>query len=148
MNFPFTVSTKIKFDQKELGITSELYILSKINSYMEQFRMVQDRISQNEMHYYKLMPIRTYKRQDFLRNLIVKVECTDDSVQITLKSITIHQFLIALGAVIVPLFLPLPNLMFHALIFLFFAIVPYGIRIAALSMTKSEIRATLLLYKR
>ena len=157
MKFPFAVSSTIVLDQKEYGITSDRYILSKISDQMEHLGMAQQRISENEMTYTKVNPIRMFRRQDFLRNIRIQVNCTDDSIEIRLASNTILLFFGALSALLLPFFFGLYNsipksgmtniILFHLLIFIMVAVFPYGMRAITLSLVKSELIVALSAFK-
>lgn len=137
--FPFVLSSKIKLSQKEYGISSEIYVLSKLADHVDEFGMAKERLSQNELHYMKINPFRTYRREDFIRNLYIRVDCVDDSILISLKTNVLYLLIIALAGLIVPAFLTPYSPELHVLAVTFAAIVPYSIRALTLSVIKSEL---------
>jgi hypothetical protein len=137
--FPFVLSSKIVLSQKEYGISSDIYVLSKIADHVDEFGMAKERLSQNELHYMKIQPFRTYRREDIIRNLYIRVDCVDDSILISLKTNVLYLLLIALAGLIGPLFTKPYIFPFHLFIFTMTAILPYGFRAYMLSVIKSEL---------
>ena len=96
MNFPFFISKQIIFKQPEHKITADGYILNQIESRLERLDMKITRKGENELFLRKMDIVRTYRKKDMLRNLMVVVKTDDSTIQITLKTETIFVFLIGL----------------------------------------------------
>lgn len=101
MFFPFSVKQIIRIDT-EGGISSGPYVLNHIAGYMEDYGMVMQQRTENELSYTKGEIWRTFDRKGALRNVVFRVEFPLNEMRITLESETILSFLIGLlvGAVL------------------------------------------------
>lgn len=96
MTFPFAISGRIRFDQPHPKITSESYLLHQIEDNLNALGMTSTRISDRELFLRKSDFVSAMRKQDFLRNLKVKVEIDQAAIQIVLTTETILIFIAGL----------------------------------------------------
>lgn len=93
MFFPFSVKRTIRIDT-QAAISSGPYVLNHIAGYMDGYRMLQTKKTDNELFYIKADIFNGGRRKDFLRNVSFRVEFPGNQVKITLESETILWFML------------------------------------------------------
>lgn len=96
MKFPFSISKRIIFKQPEQIITSERYLLNQIEDKLEDLDMTITRLGEDELFLQKNDIIKGQRKKDFLRNMHVKVETDQSTIQIILTTETILIFVFGL----------------------------------------------------
>lgn len=96
MKFPFSISKRIIFNQPEQIITSERYLLNQIEEKLENLDMTIIRLGENELFLQKNDLLKGHRKKDYLRNLRIKVETDQSTIQIILTTETILIFVFGL----------------------------------------------------
>ena len=143
MTFPFAITNTIILDQKEYGISSERYILNLIGEHMDEYGMTQQRPAENELFYIKMDPFNLHRKKDFIRNILIRVECYENNIKVTIKTETILLFFVALVAIIIPFTMPYYHIELQIMLAFMMILVPYSIKLVTLRSIKSEIKNVL-----
>jgi hypothetical protein len=148
MKFPFSITNSIVLNQKDYGISSEKFILRIIDEHMTQYGMELKKYPENEFYYYKLDPLNLLRTKDLIRNLSIKVKCTDDEIIVVLQTQTIVFFFLAILALFLPFTFGGCNLRMHLIFAVMFIVVPYSIKAITLRSIKKEVKNNLIELKK
>lgn len=143
MNFPFSIANTIILDQREYDISSEKYVLNFIGEHIDEYGMTRKKPSENELFYIKMDPFNLFRKKDVLRNILVRVDCSDSDIKVTLKTGTILLFFVALVAIIFPFFFPSYHTELHILIGIIMILLPYSVKAFVLRSVKKELEVVL-----
>gem|GEM_PF-4530444 len=126
-----------------LSVSSEGYIINKISDYMEQFGMVEKRISGNELCYYNVDILKSFivPRRKQIQNISFTVEITDSAIIITIVNSIIYAFAIMIMSIFLPfIFLPFTEAVFIPAGGIAFYFLSYFMRLHVLLHFKSDIQ--------